>query len=203
MSPDVKGDITECCGRESVVKGGVLGFEFGCLRTRFSRSTPPWLRDINSTLSLPVATSRDVLTDILRDGAERLLAQAVEAEVAHADRLARGPERETRTAMVEVSSQWPSAEADDYRGRRPNRACQQPRVLDRRAADEAEPFSSQDSSSSTCEKPRAWRSTKSLEELIPWLYLKGVSTGDIQRSPGSTGGSELPPACRPQEQSHD
>ena len=45
---------------------------------------------INSTLSLPVATSRDVLTDILRDGSQRLLAQAVEAEVAewidsHAD----------------------------------------------------------------------------------------------------------------------
>ena len=44
----------------------------------------------NSTLALPVATSRDMLTDILRDGAQRLLAQAVEAEVtewidSHAD----------------------------------------------------------------------------------------------------------------------
>ena len=36
----------------------------------------------NSTLSLPAASSRDVLTDILRDGAQRLLAQAIEAEVA-------------------------------------------------------------------------------------------------------------------------
>ena len=47
----------------------------------------------------------------------------------------------------------------------------QPRVLDRRE-DEAEPFSSKI-------LPPYLRKTKSLEELIPWLYLKGVSTGDF------------------------
>ena len=31
---------------------------------------------------MPLASSRDVLTDLLRDGAPRLLAQAVEAKVA-------------------------------------------------------------------------------------------------------------------------
>lgn len=49
---------------------------------------------------------------------------------------------------------------------------QQPRVLDRRSQAEAEPFSSKI-------LPPYLRKTKSLEELIPWLYLKGVSTGDF------------------------
>ena len=35
----------------------------------------------NPIVSLPAATAQDVLTGILRDGAQRLLAQAVEAEV--------------------------------------------------------------------------------------------------------------------------
>jgi transposase-like protein len=48
----------------------------------------------------------------------------------------------------------------------------QPRVLDRRNGDEAEFFSSK-------VLPPYLRKTKSLEELIPWLYLKGVSTGDF------------------------
>ena len=46
----------------------------------------------------------------------------------------------------------------------------QPRVHDRRPADLAEKFSSKI-------LPPYLRKTKSLEELIPWLYLKGVSTG--------------------------
>jgi transposase-like protein len=46
----------------------------------------------------------------------------------------------------------------------------QPRVHDRRPPDQAEKFSSKI-------LPPYLRKTKSLEELIPWLYLKGVSTG--------------------------
>ena len=52
---------------------------------------------------------------------------------------------------------------------------QQPRVLDRRNAEEAAPFSSKI-------LPPYLRKTKSLEELIPWLYLKGVSTGDFSEA---------------------
>src|SRR5271170_3212387 len=93
----------------------------------------------NSTLSLPVATSRDVLTDILRDGAQRLLTQAVEAEVtmwieSHAHlknsnghrQVVRNGHLPKRTLLTGVGSV----------------EVQQPRVLDRRADGEAEPFSS-------------------------------------------------------------
>lgn len=127
---------------------------------------------INSTLPLPVASSRDVLTDILRDGAQRLLAEAVEAEVAEW-----------------IDSQANLKNADGHRqvvrnGHLPKRTIttgvgpievEQPRVLDRRPPSEAEPFSSKI-------LPPYLRKTKSLEELIPWLYLKGVSTGDFNEA---------------------
>jgi putative transposase len=51
-------------------------------------------------------------------------------------------------------------------------AVKQPRVHDRRPEDEREKFSS-------AILPPYLRKTKSIEELIPWLYLKGVSTGDF------------------------
>jgi transposase-like protein len=51
----------------------------------------------------------------------------------------------------------------------------QPRVLDRRPAEEAESFSSKI-------LPPYLRKTKSIEELIPWLYLKGISTGDFSEA---------------------
>jgi putative transposase len=137
---------------------------------------------INSTLSLPVATSRDVLTDILRDGAQRLLAEAVEAEVAEW-----------------IESHAHLKNADGHRqvvrnGRLPRRTLttgvgpieiQQPRVLDRRTAGEAEPFSSKI-------LPPYLRKTKSLEELIPWLYLKGVSTGDFNEALAALVGPNCP-----------
>jgi len=51
----------------------------------------------------------------------------------------------------------------------------QPRVRDRRVETEAEPFTSKI-------LPPYLRKTKSIEELIPWLYLKGVSTGDFSEA---------------------
>jgi transposase-like protein len=47
-----------------------------------------------------------------------------------------------------------------------------PRVRDRRPADERERFTSKI-------LPPYLRKARSVEELIPWLYLKGVSTGDF------------------------
>ena len=49
---------------------------------------------------------------------------------------------------------------------------QQPRVHDRRSEEERQRFTSKI-------LPPYLRKTKSIEELIPWLYLKGVSTSDL------------------------
>jgi transposase-like protein len=115
----------------------------------------------------------DPLTEILRNGARALLAHAVEAEVAgflgdHADKLTDDgrarlvrhghlPEREIVTGIGPV-------------------AVRCPRVRDR-AADGGERIRF----SSAILPPYARRS-KSLEVLIPILYLKGVSTGDFEEA---------------------
>jgi putative transposase len=130
----------------------------------------------------PMHASKDALTDILRDGARRLLAEAVEAEVA---------------AWIDAH-----AHLKDQAGRRqvvrnghlPERAIQtglgdldvkQPRVHDRRPGDQREHFTS-------AILPPYLRRTRSLEELIPWLYLKGVSTGDFSEALAALLGPDAP-----------
>jgi transposase-like protein len=121
---------------------------------------------------VPLPQAEDVLTDILRQGAQQLLAQAIEAEVAdwierhqdcrdaagrrHVVRNGRLPERTITTGVGPVT-------------------VQQPRVHDRRPFEQREKFTS-------AILPPYLRKTKSIEELIPWLYLKGVSTGDFSEA---------------------
>ena len=62
---------------------------------------------------------------------------------------------------------------------------EQPRVLDRRGSGAAKPFSSKI-------LPPYLRKTKSLEELIPWLYLKGISTGDFSEALSALVGPDCP-----------
>ena len=121
-----------------------------------------------TTVSFPSTGSRDALTEVLRSGAQRLLAEAIEAEVAEwIDSHAHVQDEAGRRQVVR-------------NGYLPQRSIltglgpvevQQPRVLDRRG-EEGEAFSSKI-------LPPYLRKTRSLEELIPWLYLKGVSTGDF------------------------
>jgi putative transposase len=54
-------------------------------------------------------------------------------------------------------------------------AVKKPRVRDRRPEEGREQFESSI-------LPRYLRRTKSMEELLPWLYLKGVSTGDFSEA---------------------
>jgi transposase-like protein len=114
----------------------------------------------------------DPLTEVIRQGAKTLLAQAVEAEVAawidgHAHLTDQRGHRQvvrnghadprkvvTGVGLVEVA---------------------RPRVHDRRPPDQREAFTSKI-------LPPYLRKAKAIEELIPWLYLKGVSTGDFQEA---------------------
>lgn len=123
-------------------------------------------------LIVPAPASRDVLSEILRAGAQRLLTQAIEDEVT--DWI------ESRANLTNEAGHRQVVR----NGRLPKRAIltglgpmevEQPRVLDRRPKDEAEFFSSK-------VLPPYLRKTKSLEELIPWLYLKGISTGDFSEA---------------------
>ena len=132
----------------------------------------------------PGSFSDDPLTDILRAGARQLLAQAVEVEVevhiaAHADltdaegrrRVVRHgylPEREIQTGIGAVR-------------------LKAPRVRDR---DPEAPGGRIGFSSSIL--PRYLRRTKSIEELLPWLYLKGISSGDFGEALAALLGPDAP-----------
>ena len=125
----------------------------------------------------------DLLTEVLRSGARRLLAHAVEAEVsgfidAHAgDRLDDGrarivrhghlPERDIQTGIGAVR-------------------IQQPRVRDR----------GEDGSArihfSPSILPKHARRTKSLDAVLPILYLKGISSGSFQDALSALLGPEAP-----------
>ena len=114
-------------------------------------------------------TCKDVLTEILRRGALRLLAEAIEAEVdEYLEARAEIRDERGRRAVVR-NGYLPEREIVTGLGSVPVR---QPRVRDRRPADERETFSSKI-------LPPYLRKAKSVEEAVPWLYLKGISTGDF------------------------
>jgi putative transposase len=146
-----------------------------CCIHLFAHEAKEYATMSNSTVDLqvvPVPSSRDVLTELLRTGAQRLLAQAIEAEVAdwleqrkqltapsghrHVVRNGHLPERTITTGLGPIE-------------------VKQPRVHDRRPGADKEKFTS-------AILPPYLRKTKSIEELIPWLYLKGVSTGDFSEA---------------------
>jgi transposase-like protein len=124
-----------------------------------------------TSLSFPSTTSQDALTAILRDGAQRLLAEAVEAEVREWIESHAHVQDEAGRRQVVRNGYLPKRSILTGIG---SVQVEQPRVLDRRGG-EGEPFSSKI-------LPPYLRKTRSLEELIPWLYLKGVSTGDFSEA---------------------
>ena len=126
----------------------------------------------------------DPLTEVLRAGARQLLAQAVELEVeaflaeradlklsngrARLVRHGHGPEREVHTGIGAV-------------------AVARPKVR-HRGAGESEGrirFTS-------AILPRWARRTRSLDALLPTLYLRGISTGDFQEALSALLGKDAP-----------
>ena len=116
------------------------------------------------------ASIEDPLTEVLRTGARQLLRQAIDAEL-----------RE----LLKATSAFVTASGERRvvrNGYLPERIVQTgigpvpvvvPRVRDREpTADGAIRFS-------PSMLPRYLRKTRSLEALIPWLYLKGISTGQF------------------------
>jgi transposase-like protein len=112
----------------------------------------------------------DELTDLLREGAKRLIAEAVDAELTtmlaqfsdYKDESGRRyvvrnghlPEREIMTGIGPVSVQVPKV-----RDRSGTRIKFTSALL-----------------------PPYLRRARSVEEVLPWLYLKGISTGDMQEA---------------------
>ncbi len=129
----------------------------------------------------------DPLTAVLRSGARRLLAQAIEAEAEAflatmqgmqlpdgRDRLVRhghGPERQVQTGIGPV-------------------AVQRVRLRDRGAVQTSDRIRF-----TSAILPRWARRTRSLDALLPILYLRGVSMGDFQK-PSRPCWERTPRTCR-------
>jgi transposase-like protein len=111
----------------------------------------------------------DPLTDLLREGARDLIANAVQAELQellnkHKDLVVDGkqavvrngylPERTVQTGIGEVPVKVPKVRDRSGQGIKFNSELLPPYL----------------------------KRSKSLSELIPWLYLKGISTGDHQEA---------------------
>ena len=128
------------------------------------------MTDTNVIKLAQPGTFTDSLTEILRNGARTLLTQAVETEVA--DFLGRYADLKTETGRQRVVRHGHLPEREIMTGIGPV-AVRQPRVRDREAAG-----GGRIRFSPSILPPYA-RRTKSLEVLIPILYLKGVSTGDF------------------------
>lgn len=125
---------------------------------------------ILSALPQPEDKASDPLTDLLRSGARGLIAQAVETELAlmleqhRALRLPDGrqavvrngylPQRTIQTGIGDVE-------------------IKVPKVRDR---------SGSGINFTSSLLPPYLKRTSSIEALLPWLYLKGISTGDYQEA---------------------
>lgn len=130
-------------------------------------------------------TFNDQLTDVLRNGARALLAQAVEAEVA--DFLGTHTELKTADGHRRVVRHGHLPEREVMTGIGPV-AVRQPRVRDREAG-AADPERIRFTPAIL---PPYARRSKSLEMLIPILYLKGISTGDFEEALAALLGKDAP-----------
>ncbi len=136
----------------------------------------------NDVSIMPLPESKDVLTEVLRLGAQKLLAQAIETEVADWIDQHQHLQDHANHRQVVRNGHLPARTISTGVG---PVEVKQPRVHDRRLAGEAEKFTS-------AILPPYLRKTKSLEELIPWLYLKGVSTGDFSEALAALLGPNAP-----------
>ena len=124
----------------------------------------------NIALKKPEEISEDPLTELLRIGAKRLIADAVEAELqellsqyaalkndqGHLQIVRNGylPERKIQTGIGPVEVKVPKIRDKSGQGIKFNSTLLPPYL----------------------------RKTRSIEEVLPWLYLKGISTGDFQEA---------------------
>lgn len=121
-------------------------------------------------LKKPGEFSEDPLTELLRNGARQLISDAVEAELqellnqyaefkneqGHRQIVRNGylPERSVQTGIGRVKVKVPKIRDKTGQGIKFNSTLLPPYL----------------------------RKTRSVEEVLPWLYLKGISTGDFQEA---------------------
>ncbi len=127
---------------------------------------------------------RSLLDEVLRQGAGRMLMTAIEAEVADYVEAHKGEIDEAGHRQVAPNGRGRARTIVTPVGPILLRA---PRVDDRRCDEQGRKFRF-----TSKILPPYLRRTKSIEELIPWLYLKGISTGDFNEALAALLGPDAP-----------
>lgn len=120
----------------------------------------------------------DALSDLLRQGARQIIAQAVEAELNEFIEQYQGLRDETGRRAVVRNGYLPERTITTGLG---EVAVQVPKVRDR---------SGNGIKFNSLLLPPYLKRTRSVEEVLPWLYLKGISTGDFGEALGALLGPE-------------
>jgi len=122
-------------------------------------------------ISSPNAQARDALAEVLREGARRMLQQAIEAEVEQYVQDHAGQRDGDGRRLVVRNGHLPQRQIQTGIG---PLEVRQPRVNDKRCDEHGQRIRFASSI-----LPRYLRRSRSIDELIPWLYLKGISSGDF------------------------
>jgi len=140
-------------------------------------------------LKKPEPFVEDPITDILRTGARKLLTEALEAEIEGFLFQYRDLRDEQGHKRITRNGHLPEREIQTGVGPVPVNV---PRARDREADHELGPIRFKSSLI-----PPYLRKTRSMEELIPWLYLKGISTGDFSEALAALVGKDAPGLSAP------
>lgn len=134
----------------------------------------------NNVKTVRLAIAADSAIDtLLRDGAKAMLQQAIEREVADYIAAHQDCRDDAGLRLVVRNGRLPARKIQSGIG---PIEVHQPRVNDRRLDDKGKRigFTSKI-------LPPYLRKTKSIEALVPWLYLKGISTSDFPEALGALG----------------
>lgn len=129
-------------------------------------------------------TAKDLLMELMREGARKMLAAALEAEVDEFVTALEQARDEQGRRLVVRNGHANAREIVTPLGPIEVKA---PRVNDKRRGPDGrrmQGFSSQI-------LPPYLRKTKNVEELVPWLYLKGISTSDFPEALQSLLGTDV------------
>lgn len=126
-------------------------------------------KSMTETLRFPSAVCGDALTEVLRAGAQHLLAEAVRIE-AEQWIAARADQRDAQGHRQVVRNGY-LPQRDVLTGVGPV-TVRQPRIEDRRPVGQRESFNRKI-------LPPYLRRAQSVDEAIPWMYLYGISTNDM------------------------
>ena len=125
--------------------------------------------DTITQLPDPSGFSSHSFTDVLRDGARKLIEQAIHAELVALMNAFSGETLEGGRARFVCHGHLPEREVTACIGPVPVKV---PRVRDRGTGEDKITFR-------LSILPRYLRKARSVEDLLHWLYLKGMSTGDF------------------------